>query len=179
MKGIVFTEFLDFVDEQSSLETTERLIEMSDLPSGGQYTAVGTYDSAEMATLVSNLSSLTGTPVPELFRGFGQALFERLASTNPKFLEGVGSTMEFLPRVQDVVHVEVRKLYPDAELPTFDCNMSAPGVMRMSYRSPRELDDLAEGLILGCIAHFGDDLDLTKDPGRQDLHETIFTLSAR
>ena len=42
MKGLVFTEFLELVDEQFSFETCEQIIEMSDLPSGGIYTSVGT-----------------------------------------------------------------------------------------------------------------------------------------
>ena len=35
VKGLVFTEFIDMVDDRFSLETSERLIETCDLPSGG------------------------------------------------------------------------------------------------------------------------------------------------
>lgn len=52
MKGIVFSEFMDLVEESFGLEMIDELIEQSDLPSGGSYTAVGTYPHGEMLTLV-------------------------------------------------------------------------------------------------------------------------------
>ena len=48
MKGMIFTEFFELVDDRFSFETSERLIEMSHLPSEGIYTSVGTYDHQEM-----------------------------------------------------------------------------------------------------------------------------------
>lgn len=48
MKGIVFTGFLEMVDEVFSPEITECIIESSNLKSGGIYTAVGTYDYTEI-----------------------------------------------------------------------------------------------------------------------------------
>lgn len=156
MKGMVFTEFLEWVDGRFSFEATELLIEMSELPSGGVYTAVGTYDAQEMMTLVGNLSGTVGVPVSDLLRQFGRHLFKRFPSSFPAFFEGVSSTLEFLPRVNDYVHVEVRKLYPDAELPSFLCGTPDPGTLVMIYRSERNLADLAEGLILGCIDYFGE-----------------------
>ncbi len=47
MKGVVFVEFLDMVETRFSIETTERLLEMSALPSKGVYTSVGTYSQSE------------------------------------------------------------------------------------------------------------------------------------
>lgn len=176
MKGMVFTEFLELVDERFSLETTERLIERSHLPSGGIYTAVGTYDHREILSLVSNLSTLTGTPVPDLFKAFGRHLFHRFFVAFPDFFAGVTSSLAFLPRVQGYVHQEARKLYPDAEMPTFTCVMPEAGRMVMTYRSTRNLADLAEGLILGCIDHFGDALSVTREPGCADPLETCFRI---
>jgi hypothetical protein len=179
MKGMVFTEFFELVDEQFSMETSERLIEMSDLPSLGVYTSVGTYDRREMVALVSNLSTLTGVPVSDLLKAFGRHLFYRFTIKFPEFFEGVGSTIEFLPRVEDVVHLEVRKLYADAELPTFSCTAPRPGTMVMVYRSQTNLPDLAEGLLLACIEHFGEPLKISREDRTGDLPETIFTIAPK
>jgi hypothetical protein len=177
VKGLVFTEFIDMVDDRFSLETSERLIETCELPSGGVYTSVGTYDAAEMMALVGGLSELTGVPVPELLREFGGHLFGRFVIAFPEFFAGIDSTLEFLPRVEDYVHLEVRKLYPDAELPTFTCERPEAGVLVMTYRSHTDVPDLAEGLIHACIAHFDDDLDVS----REELTDggTVFTLRTR
>ena len=40
MKGIVFSEFIDMVDDKFSIEMSERLIDEVELPSGGAYTTV-------------------------------------------------------------------------------------------------------------------------------------------
>lgn len=177
MKGMVFTEFLELVDDKFSYETCERLIGMSDLPSRGVYTAVGTYDHQEMVTLVTNLSTLVGVSVPDLLKVFGQYVFKRFLVSFPTFFEGVSSTMAFLPRVDNYVHLEVRKLYPDAELPSFECAMREPDTMIMTYRSTRNLPDLAEGLILGCIEHFGEALQVVRETGQGNPPETRFIIT--
>lgn len=179
MKGMVFTEFFELVDDLFSIETSEQLIEMSDLPHGGIYTAVGTYNSQEMFTLVSNLASLTNTPVPDLLKAFGKHLFARFLTSFPEFFEGMQSSLQFLPSVDSFVHMEVRKLYPDAELPSFSCEMPESGCMLMIYRSKRNLPDLAEGLILASIEHFGDDLQVTRETITEPTSETRFLLKPR
>jgi len=48
MKGSVFTEFMDMIDQTFSVEVCENLIDISNLPSQGIYTSVGTYDFSEI-----------------------------------------------------------------------------------------------------------------------------------
>lgn len=164
MKGVVFTEFIEMVEDKFSPEVADRIIGESDLPSGGAYTAVGTYDHEEIIQLVQALGRESEIPIPELVRTFGQHLFGRLVATYPQFLEGVESTLDFLARVEDVIHVEVRKLYPDAELPTFAFSKPDGDCLELDYHSPRPFADLAEGLILGCAEHFGENIKLRREP---------------
>ena len=63
MKGIVFTEFLEMVENTFGLETVDYIIYKSDLKSEGAYTSVGTYDFFEMLSLISNLSEKVNIPV--------------------------------------------------------------------------------------------------------------------
>ncbi len=163
MKGIVFSKFIEFVEERFSPEMADDIIESSDLPSGGAYTSVGTYDHREMLQLVTALSEKSGTPVPDLVRSFGCHLFGILAGAYPQFLEGIDSSLEFLQLIENYIHVEVRKLYPDAELPTFEhCSPSA-NQLELIYYSKRPLGDLAHGLIEGCAGHFGDTLSIERE----------------
>ena len=177
MKGLVFTEFFELVDEVFSMETSEQLIEISDLPSEGIYTAVGTYDPQEIVTLVTNLAEITQTPVPDLLQTFGRHLWKRFLVTFPQLFEGITSSMEFLPRVNDYVHMEVQKLYPDAELPVFECHQPEPDRLIMTYRSVRNLPDLAEGLIRQCIEYYNDSLKVTRETIPGEAPETRFTIS--
>ena len=155
------------VEESISPEVADQMIEGCDLPSGGAYTAVGTYDHQEIVALVSKLSELTSTPVPALITAFGEYLFGRFYALYPQFFEGIDGAMDFLSRIEDVIHVEVRKLYPQAQLPTFDIERPSPDQLIMVYRSERHLGDLAEGLIRQCIVHYGESIDLS----REDLDE--------
>ena len=54
----------------------------------------------------------------------------------------------------------MRKLYPEAELPSFACDTPAPGRLSLTYRSARPFAVLAEGLIRGCVDHFGEAVDI-------------------
>lgn len=178
MKGLVFTEFFELVDKEFSMETSEQLIEMSDLPSGAIYTSVGTYDPKEMVTLVTNLAKLTGISVPDLLRTFGRHLWQFFLVSYPMLFEGMSSSMEFLPRVNDYVHMEVQKLYPDAELPTFESEMVKEGQLIITYRSVRNLPDLAEGLIRQCIEHFGESMKIKRETIPGETPATRFTITA-
>src|SRR6266540_2882152 len=126
MKGMIFTEFLEMVEDHFSPEVADRIIEACHLPSGGAYTAVGTYDHHEMVQLVTELSRESGIAVPALLHLFGKHLFGRFVANYPQFFEGIDSAFDFLEKIHSYIHVEVRKLYPDAELPSFEC-ISEPG----------------------------------------------------
>lgn len=171
MRGIVFTEFLEMVESRFSADMVDDLIEASDLASGGVYTALGTYEHRELVALVTCLGEKTATPVPELIRLFGTHLFGRFVVLYPFVVEGIDSAFAFLLKLEDYIHVEVRKLYPDAELPTFSYDASVEGRLVMTYRSSRPFGDLAEGLIAGCIAHYGEAIAVE----REDLPEEALT----
>ena len=160
MKGVVFTEFLEMVEAKFSADLVDDIIEESKLNSGGVYTTVGTYDHSEMIQLVGELEKRTGVAAPDLLRTFGEHLFGRFAHNFPAFFKDSAGALEFLASVDEYIHVEVRKLYPDAELPSFVCNAPRPGCLEMTYRSNRPFAILAEGLIQGCIGHFGEPIDV-------------------
>lgn len=157
MKGMIFTEFLALVAEKWDEDMVDDLIDNCDLPSGGAYTAVGTYDHTEMVALVGELSKRSGVPVPDLLEVYGEHLFGRLAAAYPAFVNKADSLIDFLEGVENYIHVEVRKLYPDAELPSFETSRPKDGVLEMIYRSSRHLDDVCHGLIKGAVVYFESD----------------------
>ncbi|MCZ8514417.1 heme NO-binding domain-containing protein [Paenibacillus filicis] len=163
MKGIVFTSFLEMVENKFSLKVADEIIETSELPSGGSYTTVGTYDHAEIIKLVMQLSVRTGISASDLVRTFGEYLFTQLIEMHPYFAEENSSAFGLLQKVDSYIHVEVRKLYPDAELPAFHYEISTPDSLVMTYRSTRPFADLAEGLIIGCIAYYGEKIDIRRE----------------
>ena len=178
MKGIVFTEFLEMVEQRFGLEMVDCIIDAAALDNDGAYTAVGTYPCRELLQLVGALAAATATPAPKLVRAFGHHLFGRFREAYPALFPGVDSAFSFLRAVERHIHVEVRKLYPDAELPSFDYETPNDGTLVMLYRSQHPFADLAEGLISGCIEHFAAPIDVAREdlPGRSP-YRTRFTLT--
>jgi Haem-NO-binding len=169
MKGMVFTEFLEMVDARFSADMVDDIIDDAQLPNGGAYTAVGTYDHAELVRMVVALSQRTGVAVPVLIEAFGVHLFGQFRTGYPAFFAGVACAVDFLEGIETVIHTEVRKLYPDAQLPSFDSTRQPNGGLDLLYSSPRHFGDLATGLIKGAIAHFGDAVSLVRvDVPEQD-----------
>jgi hypothetical protein len=164
MKGIVFSEFLEMVEEVFSLEIADQMLTdvEAELASGGAYTSVGIYDHAELVTLVVRLSEIVDIPVPDLVQAYGKHLFGRFNDLYPIFFENVSCTFDFLDSIENHIHIEVRKLYPNAELPTFETTIKTDSRMTMIYRSSRSFADLAAGLIDGAIHHFNENIEVSR-----------------
>ncbi len=158
MKGIVFTEFLEMVEDQFSLELADQIIEDSKLKSGAAYTSVGTYDYEELLKLVTALSAHTDIPINDLVRSFGTHLLGKFFQLYPQYFNSTKNSFEFLDSIENKIHVNVKKLYPDAELPTFDAKFPNSNEMELTYQSNRPFASLAHGLIEGVIHHYQEDI---------------------
>ena len=168
IKGLVFREFIDMVEDQFSLQMVDDIIEASTLASGGAYTSMGTYAHDEMMQLVHQLSLRSAISVPDLLKHFGRHLFQRFTVIHPEYITSHTSVFELLKVLDNEVHVEVRKLYDGAELPAFEYETLNDHRMLFIYKSSRPLADFAHGLIEGCIAHFSEKITIE----RTDLPET-------
>ena len=162
MKGVVFTEFLEMVEDTFSPDTVDEMIMSSDLESNGFYTAVGTYDHKEMVEMVTQLSEMTGVAIGDLLEKYGAYLFAKLIEGYPGFLEGVDGAFDFLKTIDDHIHVEVRKLYPEAELPKFDHEQPDDHTLVLKYASPRGFGAFAYGMMTGCIAYFEEEVEIVQ-----------------
>ena len=151
------------VEDKFGFEVADKIISNAELESGGVYTAVGTYQHSEMVQLVSNLSTESGLSIPQLLNAYGNHLFTRFAAGYGTFFEGVSDGFVFLEQIEGYIHVEVRKLYPDAELPSFQTTRLGDNKLEMIYTSERRMADFAEGLIEGCADHFNETYAIAKE----------------
>jgi len=162
MKGMVFTNFLDMVEEKFGIDTVDAIIAESAVPSGGAYTSVGTYPHTEMVSLLQALETKVNIPISKLMRVYGEHLFVKLARGYPSLIEDCNCSRDLLLKLDGVIHVEVQKLYPDAELPRFKAVNLPNGDLEMYYFSERHMEDLAEGLLIGCLAHFDEEVSINR-----------------
>lgn len=165
MKGIVFTEYLAFAENLVGEDVVEDVIEACKLPSGGAYTTVGTYDHAEIVILTKAFSEHTGIDDQDLGRMFGVYLGEVFQRKFSQFFAEADTLFDFLASVHTHIHVEVQKLYPDAELPSIEMIERSERTALLRYRSPRNMDALALGLIQAAASGFGDTIETERDSG--------------
>ncbi len=178
MKGMVFTEFVEMVEDVFTPEVADKMITQSGVPNGGSYTAVGKYDYKELMDMVAALSSLTSIPSPQLVKNFGHYLLPRFKEGHSDFFASHTSTFDFLESVNDTIHREVLKLYPDAELPHFE-TLRSEDVLVMNYRSKRPLADLAEGLIEASFNVYNEAFIMHREDSKQDdYHISSFSLQS-
>ncbi len=158
MLGMVFTEFLDMVEERFPPEVSDKLILLAEeqFASGGIYTAIGNYDHVEMLLLVKKLSSEVGIPQCDLVEAYGEHLFVRFLARYPRFFHEINDSYEFLEGIEAHIHAQVKMLYPESNLPTFSCFRERDDVLVMKYASERPFAHLAHGLIKGCVDHYNE-----------------------
>ncbi|MCW5518594.1 heme NO-binding domain-containing protein [Aureitalea sp. L0-47] len=154
MKGIIFTEFLDLVETKFGIEMVDKIISQSELESGGVYTSVGTYDFGEMLQLVTHLSNNTDIAPDDLLLVYGEHLFSALRKSYPELIESYKNPLDLLASIENHIHIEVRKIYPDAELPTFEVLERTEDKLVLLYKSSRALYSLGLGLMQETFAHF-------------------------
>lgn len=176
MKGIIFCEFLNMVEEKFGYEVVDNIIKDSNLESKGVYTAVGTYNHAEIFTLVEKLSEKVGISIEELFFYYGKYVFDIFGKGYKEMIERYPDAFNFLSRIEDTIHVEVLKLYPKAELPTIHITNRTSEKLEMVYTSQRRMYDFAEGLLVGCMEYFKEEAKVTKEFVTKDRSKVLFII---
>jgi hypothetical protein len=159
MKGIIFNLLEEVVTEELGEEAWEQLLDAAEVE--GAYTSLGSYPDQEFVALLQALPSHAGMAPNDLLHWFGRASIPLLAQRYPVFFEGHDSTRSLLHALNDIIHPEVRKLYPGAEVPIFDLEpvtgqKRSDQVVTLGYRSARRLCALAEGFVQGVADHFGE-----------------------
>ena len=176
MKGIVFTEFLEMVEEKFGLEVADSIIESSNLPSNGIYTAIGTYEFNEMVSLITNLSEEVKIDVDTLIYTFGHYLFTSLGKAHPEVIQSYSNPLGLIYAIEDHIHVHGQKIYPEAELPTFKILEKTDNSLSMVYSSSRGLYRLAHGLIEKCFEHYNSSAKVTYKLLKEDGTEVQFDI---
>jgi len=171
MKGIVFTEFLEMVENEFGLEVVQTIIDECDLDTGGVYTSVGTYSHEDMFKMVAKLSEIKTIPVAQLLEVYGTYFFNVLSRGYPQFMNKP-NVFEFLVSIDNYIHPEVLKLYPDAELPSFSSEVKNESEMSLIYTSSRKMADFGIGLIKGAAVYFDEKLEVRKGK-EEDNGETV------
>ena len=132
----------------------DSIIEKSNLTSGGIYTAVGLMIFKKCYSYWSIWWKPVMSPLKNSFLITATIFFSVLKTRYHHLLECYTSPIELLAAVDHHIHVEVRKLYPDAALPKFSTLEHSAKHLVLQYESSRALYQFDLGLIHKTFTHF-------------------------
>jgi len=176
MKGIVFTEFLELVETKFGLDMVDEIIEVSNLESGGAYTSVGTYKFSEMLSLLTNLSERTNIEINDLLKVYAHHFFRVIEDSYSDILKMYKGPLDMLSSIESHIHVEVRKIYPDAELPRFSIAEQTEDTLIMEYFSSRSMYAFAHGLMEKTFQHYNHSATITYELLKEDGSHVKFVI---
>jgi len=160
MKGIVFNLLEEAVSTEYGEAIWDRLLDDADLD--GAYTSLGSYDDTEIFALVKVAAAALQLPPHDVLRWFGRRAMPLLAKRYPMFFVGHTNARSYLLTLNNMIHPEVRKLYPGASPPVFDFDTGTGDALVIGYNSTRRLCALAEGFMQGAAEHYRERADITQ-----------------
>lgn len=160
MKGVIFNIVEEIVTDEYGADVWDDLLDDAGLV--GAYTSLGSYDDAQLMALLAAASARLDLPVPDVARHIGRRALPVFLRPFPELKGDQTTSRGLLLTLNSVIHPEVRKLYPGADVPDFEFITEQSDSIEMTYRSPRRLCHLAEGLILGAGDEFGESLTVSQ-----------------
>lgn len=174
MKGIIFSEFIELVENTFGLEVCQDMLDENE--DEGAYTSAGTYSHQDLVKLIVSLSKLTNISVEDLQKVYGKSVFTSLLGSMPELKISSKSTFDFITQVEEYIHIEVKKLYGDAKPPQFDLISNTEYEMVLDYISARCFSSVCFGLIEGCAEYFKENIEIEMKPIQEDGSHVRFTL---
>ncbi len=150
VKGLIF----DLVESVVVGESTWDAL-LDDAGLDGVYTTVGSYPDAELEALVQAACRRLDLSRTEVLRWVGRQAMPSILERYPAFFSPPDARA-FVLTLNDVIHPEVRKLHPGADVPEFDFEQPADERLVIGYGSRRRMCGFAEGLVLGAADHYGE-----------------------
>jgi hypothetical protein len=162
MKGIVMNLLAEMVENQLGMDEWNQILKVAGLD--GIYTSSVIYADTELLDLVKIISERNKIPVDDLVFTFGKFMFPSFIERYPYLIQKVPGFLDFLESIDSVIHVEVKKLHPDATIPVFRHVRLGANELLLEYHSERHLCRLAEGLIAGAAHYYNAHYSLAHEP---------------
>lgn len=157
MHGVVFTELQKFVVGQFGNEGWNGLLEKAGL--GRKiYLPSGEYPDAEIASLVSTASKVTGSSPSAILESFGEFIVPALLRMYGHLLRPEWKSLDVIEHTEGTVHNVVRVNDAAAKPPKLQASRKDPNTVVLVYTSPRQMCSLAIGIGKGVARHFQETL---------------------
>ena len=159
MIGTIF-QYLDaFGSEALGEDAWESLLHRTDLSQpDAAYSRLGIYPDSDLMALVGAAVEESGLETSEVVEAFGLFLAKRFSEDYARFFEAADGLFAFLESVDRHIHVQVRKLHPEAVTPSVQLTRKDADEAVLVYRSSRKLCALARGMMVGAAEYYETEL---------------------
>jgi len=176
MKGTIFVELVSMAEDAFGEDVVDAVLAKADLENGGAFTTVGNYPCSELIKIVVAFSDHSGISPEKLQRMFGHWMMDHFVENYEEFFTGKDDSFSLLEAVDGEIHVEVKKLYPDAELPVFATEREGDDRLKLTYASPRPLVEFCHGMVEACLARYNQTADIARCPVAHNANATEFDI---
>ena len=127
MKGTIFNYLEEFVSKNHGKNTWSSLVKNTKLETeSAVFIGSGNYPDNDLFALAQTASEMLKAPIDSILHNFGYFVLEKFSEDFPVFFQRTSSAKDFLSSIHCVIHVEVKKLYPDADTPDFEYEDRSP-----------------------------------------------------
>lgn len=154
MKGVIFKILEQFVHDTFGPEFFEEVLDETSLETTPPFLGPGTYPDQDLIALVGTTIAKAGLELEDALFAVGKYAFPKLADSFPGITDQHADARSLVRSVHSVIHVEVRKLFPEASPPDFEYGEAPDGRLELTYRSSRKLCWFLRGLLAGCAEHY-------------------------
>lgn len=161
MHGIIHSELKGYVTSALGTDGWREVAQRAGV-SETDYVSRQSYPDADVPAIVAAASTLSGQPAAALLRAFGAYLAPTLLSVYRPFVKSQWRTLDLIEQTESTMHRAVRLRDPGAAPPMLSVRRVSPHEVLVDYRSARRLCEVAEGIITGVAAHYGERVDISQ-----------------
>jgi replicative DNA helicase len=187
MKGIIFTQFLDLVEERFGLEMVDQIICQSRLESKGEYTSIGTYNFYEFLQLLHHLSKNKSISIINLLEVYAVQIFSALDTIHPEVLTSYKNPIEMIASMnhhiemifntKNATPLEVLEVKSFLPLPHFTVKEKTENLLIINYKSNMGMQHFWLGLMHEMFKHFNETATIVLEKIKKDGTEVKFTIN--
>lgn len=157
MHGVIFTELKKYVVARLGGQAWNDLLREAGM-NGKVFLPSQVYDDAEMVTLVTTASRITGKPAGDILEDFGEFIAPDLLAMYQAQIDPRWKALDLIEHTERIIHRVVRVKVPGAEPPMLVTRRETPQRLVLSYTSPRRLCGVAKGLARGIGKEYKEEL---------------------
>ncbi|MBT3984637.1 MAG: hypothetical protein HOE90_24990 [Bacteriovoracaceae bacterium] len=162
MKGLIFNQFEKFVNEKFESDYFEKILIDCKFNPADPFVGPGTYPFASLVKMLEFVVNDRSVELDDVLRDFGQHIFPKLYEVSRSFEVEFTDCKSFLHSVEEIIHVEVKKLYEGSELPKFLFKENCGGDLTITYISEKGLCSFMEGLLQASFKHFSQEVEISQ-----------------